>query len=573
MGAGAGGSGSGGLSPRVRIAVQVATTLRIHCGAHLHQIPRAGDLFREGFRRSAQRISEIRGGDGEEMITLSLRTVADRDLVLHLRVLLGERGCQRSHPKAEPRFPGNRTEPVSRHSPPAVSLKQPGPWVLFLHMPMLSGAYDGLLKALRRVSPVLSHGSSKVAEGLRGRVNARGVLAEWAESHRDPGLPFIWFHAPSVGEGLQARAVLEALHGHPERRALQSAFTFFSPSAVPLARSMPVEVSSPLPWDVREEMDELLELLAPNLIAFTKTEVWPGLTAAAVRRGVPVVLMAATLSPGARRLRGPARAFLRPTFASLSRVLAISAEDGDRFSRLGVAAERIQVTGDPGVDSAQQRVRTADTRAAHLAPFFADPRPTLVAGSTWGPDEVVLVPAVERVREQSPRLRLVIAPHEPREPHLVKLEAGLRIAGMRTARLSEVEASGRVDGVDAVVVDRVGVLAELYAVGSIGFVGGGFGRDGLHSVLEPAAAGIPSLFGPAHGNSRAARELIGLGGAKCVLSREELTSALMHWVRDERWALEAGARASEYIHRHRGAAGRTAEALRGYLPPHKGTAP
>jgi len=434
-------------------------------------------------------------------------------------------------------------------------------------MPMRARAYDGLLKVFRRASPVLARGPSKLATGIRERTDAHAMLAEWAREHRKPGAPFLWLHAPSVGEGLQAKVALEALLA--KRKDLQATFTYFSPSARALAGSMPVQVSGPLPWDVRDDMDELLELLTPDLVAFTKTEVWPGLTAAAVRRETPVVLIAATLPQGARRLRGAARVFLRPTFSSLTRVFAISSEDGDRFRRLGVPSDRVVVTGDPGVDSAQRRVRGADTRASHLAPFVHDPRPTLVAGSTWGPDEMALIPAVERVREQSPRMRLVIAPHEPLEPHLLKLETALRISGMRSARLSQVEESGRVEGVDAVVVDRVGVLAELYAIGSFAFVGGGFGRAGLHSVLEPAAAGIPSLFGPRYGNSRAAGELLELGGARCVRTREELTLQLTHWVRDERRALEAGERASKYIERHRGAAERTADAMRAFLPPQR----
>jgi 3-deoxy-D-manno-octulosonic-acid transferase len=330
---------------------------------------------------------------------------------------------------------------------------------------------------------------------------------------------------------------------------------------------MPVHVTGYLPWDVRAVMDALVGTLGPELVAFTKTEVWPGLTAAAAARGIPVVLIAATLPEGAGRLSAAGRALLRPAFRALDRVLAISAEDGERFLRMGVKEERIAVTGDPGVDSARQRAREANPNALYLAPFLEDRVPTLVAGSTWASDERELLPALAELRRRIDRFRVLVAPHEPRESHLRRLEEALRGAGFRPERLKEVEARGRVGDTDAIVVDRVGVLAHLYAVGDAAYVGGGFGHAGLHSVLEPAAAGIPVLFGPRHGRSRSAGELLGIGGAVRVADASAIVRSLEPWLRDRHRLEEAAGRASAYIEAHRGAARRTAESLGQLLDP------
>jgi len=431
-------------------------------------------------------------------------------------------------------------------------------------MPFILGSYDLGMRTLRRISPLLERGDSKVARGIQGRAQAIEKLAQWGREHRDRGLPMTWMHAPSVGEGLQARAVLRALMS--VRGGFQSAFTYFSPSAVEMARSMPVDIAGYLPWDIRSEMGELLELLDPQLISFTKTEVWPGLTSAATARGIPVVLSAATLPASAGRLRGPSRFLLRPTFESLSAVCAISDEDGERFLRLGVPGERIEVTGDPGVDSAWQRVQEANLQSPHLAPFLSDPAPALVAGSTWPEDEKVLVPALRVLRERVNRFRVVIAPHEPEEAHLQHLEGDLRAAGFQTVRLNEVEERGSIGDADAIVVDRVGVLAQLYRTGSVAYVGGGFGSNGLHSVLEPAAAGIPALFGPHHSNSLAASELVRTGGGQVGRDSGELLQILGTWFRDLPLMEEAGASASGYIEGHRGASLRTARILDRYVP-------
>lgn len=425
--------------------------------------------------------------------------------------------------------------------------------------------YDAAIRVIRGSAPLWSRGSFKRSRGVEGRKGALERLRSWAEAHRDPARPLVWFHAPSVGEGHQARSVLEALR--EERPELQSIFTIFSPSAEAFARGLPVDAADYLPWDVRAELDGLFDAVAPSLIAFTKTEVWPGLTAVAAAHGVPVVLTAATLPEGSGRLRPLARPLLQPAFSTLERVLAIAEEDGARFRRLDVAEDRIQVTGDPGIDSAQKRAGEADPAAPYLAPFHADPRPTLVAGSTWPADERILVPAAARVREERPDVRLVVAPHEPHEGHLRPLAAALGAAGFQCRTLAEMEAAECVEGVDAVLVDRVGVLSHLYTVGTWAYVGGGFGKDGLHSVLEPAAAGLPTLFGPRYAGSRAAVDLVSLGGGRAVDDAEDLAAVLHTWLSDPELQAEVAGQAHGYIESHRGAAGRTAKAMAALLSP------
>ncbi len=435
-------------------------------------------------------------------------------------------------------------------------------------MPFPYRSYRLGLDLLRRgtflLGPLLVNPETKLTRGVRGRQGVIERLRRWAEDERKRELPLVWFHAPSVGEGLQARVVMEVLRR--EAAPLQVAYTHFSPSAQGLAERMPAEVADYLPWDTLGQVRAALDALQPTLLVFTKTEVWPVLAREARRRGVPVVLVAATLPPDAGRLRFPARVLLRPVFGELDRVLTISSDDGRRFIRLGVDPSRIGITGDPGIDSARTRALKIDPDAPYLAPFHRAPRPTVVAGSTWSADEAVLLPALERLRATIPELRLVIAPHEPTAPHLARLEEALDEGGWAPARLGEVEERGSVDGVAAVVVDRVGVLAPLYTVGSAAFVGGGFHRHGLHSVLEPAAVGCPVVFGPRHANARAAGELIRAGGAHEVADDHELSDTLAQWLTPPERGRAAGKRAEGYIRQHAGAALETVRELLRLLP-------
>jgi 3-deoxy-D-manno-octulosonic-acid transferase len=258
---------------------------------------------------------------------------------------------------------------------------------------------------------------------------------------------------------------------------------------------------------------------------------------------------------------------LGPTWHRLSLVCANTPADGEGFRALGVPDEVILVTGDPGIDSAAARARAADPDASYLRPFREDRRPTLVAGSTWPADDAVLLPALEIIRPAVRDLRVVLAPHEPDFRQVDSLRATLESRGWTTAALEEVEDAGDVSGVDAVVVDRVGVLAHLYTLGDVAYVGGGFHDAGLHSVLEPAAARVAVTFGPGHHNARAARDLLASGGASVVEDAEQLARVLQSWLLDGEARDYAGECAFGYIERHLGAADRTAALLADLFHP------
>lgn len=431
-------------------------------------------------------------------------------------------------------------------------------------MALVESLYATLVRLARSGAPLAARGTSKLARGVRGRRGAAARLVAWGVDHRHAHEPLVWVHAPSVGEGLQARAVLGALHSL--RPGLQAVFTHFSPSAEGLAASMPADVADYLPWDLPDEMGPVLDALRPDLLVFTKTEVWPVLGRLARERGIATALVAATLAPSSSRQGWWARRLLGPAYALLDRVLVVGEDDARRLRTLGVRTDALEVTGDPGVDSAATRARGADPGAPWLAPLLEGAGPTLVAGSTWPADEGVLVPAVTRVRDTVPELRLVVAPHEPDERHVPPLLAALERTGWRCGTLGQVEAAGTLGDVRAVVVDRVGVLAHLYTAGTAAYVGGGFGRDGLHSVLEPAAAGIPMAFGPRNANARAAGDLLAAGAALQVADAGELAAALIGWFTEPGARASAGEAARGYIDSHLGAALRSAQALAALLP-------
>jgi 3-deoxy-D-manno-octulosonic-acid transferase len=157
----------------------------------------------------------------------------------------------------------------------------------------------------------------------------------------------------------------------------------------------------------------------------------------------------------------------------------------------------------------------------------------------------------------------VIAPHEPSEAHLASLEVRLAadLDAPAVLRFTDLETLLR-DGQplppwEVCVVDRVGVLAELYAAAALAFVGGGFHGAGLHSVIEPAALGVPVLFGPRWQSSRDARLLLDAGGAASLSDAGGLAAALRKWAGNDAARAAAGAAARAVVDAGLGAAGRS----------------
>lgn len=425
--------------------------------------------------------------------------------------------------------------------------------------PLLRPGYAAVGQVARGLAASLPNRDSKLIRTFRARRNILCRYEAWGQTERRADRPLLWIHAPSVGEGLQARPVLElARAGDP---LLQLAYTHFSPSAERFAGTIDADFIDYLPFDTPADGDAALAALRPSALVFAKLDVWPTLVERAGMRGVKTAVISATLPPRSRRRSALGRALLRDAYAQLDAVGAIAAEDADRLIELGVREHVITVTGDTRYDQVWQRAAAVDVRSALLGPLASE-RPTIVAGSTWPADEAILLPAFEQARAQAPGLRLIIAPHEPTPVHLASIEGRATHARLSSARLGTSAAANA----HVVVVDRLGVLGELYAVADIAFVGGGFGNAGLHSVLEPAAFGAPVIFGPRTGGARDPELLAARGGGVVVRSAGALADRLREWVNDPVKRSTAGAQARAVVAEGLGAARATYALVRSLLP-------
>jgi 3-deoxy-D-manno-octulosonic-acid transferase len=416
--------------------------------------------------------------------------------------------------------------------------------------PLLAAAYEIAARLAIAATSVAPSGQSKLLRTLRARRGLTARYRTWAAQHRDQTRPLLWIHAPSVGEGLQARPVLERMRG--ARPEVQLAYTHFSPSAETFASQLNVDFRDYLPFDATAAARAALDTLRPTALVFSKLDVWPTLTREADERRVRLGLISATLSEHSSRRGRIAGAILRDSYARLDAVGAIDASDAERLADLGVRREVIEITGDTRYDQVWARASDVDRGGSLLAPL-ASARPTLVAGSTWPADERVLLDAWISLRREVPTARLIIAPHEPLPSRLLALEGWAEGARLSHARVG----SSDVDTADVILVDRVGVLGELYALSNAAFVGGGFHGAGLHSVVEPAAFGAPVMFGPRWHMSRDAALLLDAKAAVAAKDARTMATQLREWLTSAEARRAAGDRASNIVRTGLGAADRT----------------
>jgi len=424
---------------------------------------------------------------------------------------------------------------------------------------LLDGAYEGAVQLARAAALLAPEHGGKLAETFRARRGIRDRYERWGRAHREHTRPLVWMHASSVGEGLQARPVLEGLRA--SRPDLQLAYTFFSPSAEGFARSLDVDVAEYLPFDSHRDARVALDALAPRVLVFSKLDIWPTLVAEADGRGVRTAVVSATLAERSGRRSRIAGAFTWDAYATFDAVGAVDEADAIRLLKLGVRERAITVTGDTRYDQVWARAQSTAQRESLLAPLRSD-RPTLVAGSTWHADETHLLPAWITLRTRVPGARLVIAPHEPTHLHVAYVEQWAAWHQLSLARTSTLPTAAQAD---VILVDGVGLLGDLYALADVAFVGGGFHSAGLHSVLEPAAFGVPVLFGPRHDKSRDAAAIIAADAGGAVLDASAIAARLEALFTRPEIRLAEGERARAIVEKGRGASERSVALVRGLL--------
>jgi 3-deoxy-D-manno-octulosonic-acid transferase len=409
-------------------------------------------------------------------------------------------------------------------------------------MPLLTDLATGLVHAAVRAAAPFNPKARQWVDGRKG-------LWQRLEAKRDALEGCLWMHCASVGEFEQGRPVLEAIKR--ERPELPVLLTFFSPSGHEARRNEPLATHVEyLPPDSAANAQRLVELLRPRAVLWVKYELWHHHLHALQRAGVPTFLVSAYFWPNMPYFRWYGGAWRR-MLACFSHIFV---QDERSLQLLhGIGLRNVSVGGDTRFDRVDAITRTGGPVSPAHAFQATEPTPVLVCGSTWPADEDLLLKALAG-RRNGPRL--LVAPHELHKEHLKRMEASFPKPLVLYGELEAALAGGGIPpGIRTVLVDRMGLLARLYQHGALAYVGGGFG-DGIHSLLEPAAWGLPVIFGPRHTRFPEGQGLIDAGGGFCVRNADELRNVLERLLDDPAALARASAAARWYIAARIGATGR-----------------
>jgi 3-deoxy-D-manno-octulosonic-acid transferase len=379
---------------------------------------------------------------------------------------------------------------------------------------------------------------------------------------RDGDRPCVWVHGVSVGEVKAAARLVEAVEAAVE--GVEVVVTSTTDTGHRVARERypgrRVDFWPPdFSWIVRGALDRI----RPDLVLLVESELWPNFLLACRDRGIPVALVNGRISERSRvRFRRAGRV-TRGFLEALDRLCVQSPADAERFLSIGVAPERLAVTGNVKLDNVplvEDRARSE--RYARLLGVDGG-APLLVAGSTHPGEEKALGEIVRRVRADGRALRLVVAPRHPGRAD--DAEDDLTRSGLAVVRRSRLD--GGPPPRDAVVLlDTVGELESVYSVADVVFVGGSLVRHGGHNMMEPASLGKPVVVGPHAFNFRGESDLlVAAGGLAVVADAEEAEARLREWLSDPGAAAAVGERARAAILASKGATERTLEVLRPML--------
>jgi 3-deoxy-D-manno-octulosonic-acid transferase len=398
----------------------------------------------------------------------------------------------------------------------------------------------------------------------RWRAYARDLATRFSRRTPRGGAPrCAWIHGVSVGEVKAAAALVRRLElGWPETEVVISVTT---DTGRRVARDLyprhRVEFFPPdFSWVVRDAF----RALKPDLVLLMESEFWPNFLWCAAERGVPVALVNGRLSAGSAARFARVGALAQPLLGSLASVCTQTEEYARRFLGLGLAPERVRVTGNMKLDNIplQRSEPWGEDLRRVLAPEPG--RAVLVAGSTHPGEETALARMLGRFTGSGLPVTLVLAPRHPGRAADVVRE--LTELGLGVFLRSQAGGRPPPQPDDVRLLDTVGELEQAYALADAVFVGGTLVAHGGQNMMEPASQGRAVVVGPSVHNFRSEVEMLsGAGGITVARDAAGVEATLRAWLLDPASARAQGDRARSVLQANKGATERTLAVLQPLL--------
>lgn len=417
--------------------------------------------------------------------------------------------------------------------------------------PFLYNIFLLLYKTAFRIAALFNR---KARLGISGRKN---ILAGIAADHPGSNRQLIWMHCASLGEFEQGRPVIEALK--KQYPTISLVLTFFSASGYEVMKNYRgADHVYYLPMDSAANAKKLISILNPTLVLWVKYEFWYYYLHELKRRNIPVLLVSGIFRDSHPFFKWYGNIW-RQMLTCFTQFFVQNESSLDLLATLGLKSH-VTVTGDTRFDRVIEIANKFEP-VPFISEFCRDSK-VVVAGSTWEDDEAELIHYVRA----NPHIKFIIAPHETDAENLKDVQKefanSIFYSALSTDYRQPIADKKNMDtetgaigqtGPNVLIIDNVGMLSRLYYYADITYVGGAFGADGVHNVLEAAVYGKPVIYGPEFEKFSEAIGLVDCGGGITIQNALELETVLNELWGNSDLLLEKGRLAKNFVYANAGA--------------------
>ena len=405
------------------------------------------------------------------------------------------------------------------------------------------------------IAIVLSIFRSKVREALRSRIGQIKKTKEFFNNVQNNNLVY-WFHSASHGEFEQIHPILHNLKEIQGSSIIVVSFS--SPSGYKNVEDENIDLKIYLPLDFLWNTIRILKVIRPQKLIFAEYDLWPNYIWTAKWMNIQTTLFSARFYKKTIKLRPVIKNFYKNVYSSVSAIYTISELDHLNLKKVLIRNYPgvLRVLGSPRYDRVKSISVKSNQNNKNIYTINRSFR--LVAGSVWPEDDRIVLESLIELTLKIDKFSFTWAPHEPDSNYIKETTRKLFSYGLTPELLSNV-----VTGTNSkcIIIDKIGYLAKHYWGAKFAYIGGGF-STGVHNVMEPAIAKLPTIFGPKYHNSHTAEELIKYGGGFTVNSNNEFINVIKKLIQDDSFYSNSSLASSEVINRNLGSSSRV---LRGIL--------
>ena len=385
--------------------------------------------------------------------------------------------------------------------------------------------------------------NGKARLGVEGRKN---IIATIKSNTPAPGQQVVWMHCSSLGEFEQGRPLLESLK--QQYPSITIVLTFFSASGFEVMKNyLGADKVYYLPLDNAAHAKEVVSAINPNLVLWVKYEFWFYYLHEIKSRNIPLLLVSGIFRPGQPFFKWYGKIW-RQMLGCFTHLFVQNETSVQLLATLDFH-KNVSISGDTRFD--RVIAIAAQFEPLPLIEKFCGKNKIVVAGSTWEDDEAELTHYVKA----NPAIKFIIAPHEIDAENLKDVQKefphSIFYSKLKNNQLNPVNEEGITPNV--LIIDNVGMLSRLYHYAAITYVGGGFGADGVHNVLEAAVFGKPVIYGPEYEKYAEAIGLVDCGGGISIENALELERTLNGLWNNEELLTKKGNAAKNFVYSNAGA--------------------